>query len=68
MSLQTREARIMLAIEAIQSANKISIRKASTLYEVPESSVRLRMNGHTPRAETRANSHILKPTEEDAVV
>jgi helix-turn-helix, Psq domain/Tc5 transposase DNA-binding domain len=68
MSIQTREAKIMLAIEAIQSTKKISVRKAATLYEVPESSLRRRMNGHTPRAETRANGHILKPTEEDAIV
>ena len=68
MPSQSREARIMLAIEATQAANKISVRKAATLYEVSETSVRHRMNGHPSRAECRANGHILEPTEEDAVV
>ena len=52
MSLPNREARIMLAIEAIQSADKISICKASALHEVPKSSVRYRLNGNMSRAET----------------
>ncbi len=30
--------------------------------------MRYRMNGHIPRAETLANSHLLKLTKEDAVV
>lgn len=68
MPTQSREARIMLAIEAIQAANKLSIRKAVTLNDVPETSVRRRMNGHPSRAKSWANGHILERAEEDSVV
>jgi DNA-binding transcriptional regulator YiaG len=47
MSVQTQEARIILAIEAIRTSKKLSRRKAATIYEVPESTLRLRMNGYT---------------------
>lgn len=58
----------MLAIGAIQSANKKSIQKSSALYEVPEPPVRCGMNSGVLRAKRQDNTHILKPTEEDAVV
>jgi hypothetical protein len=47
MSVQTQEARIILAIEAIRTSKKLSRRKAIIIYEVPESILRLRMNGYT---------------------
>lgn len=35
-----------LSIDAIRSSINVSIRKDCTLYEVPETSVRRKMNGH----------------------
>jgi hypothetical protein len=40
MSVVTQEARIILAIEAIRSSKKLSRRKATEIYKVPESSLR----------------------------
>jgi len=51
MSLPTYEARIMLAIEAIQSASKISVQKASAVYNIPKLSVCYRMKGNLLRTE-----------------
>ena len=47
MEVQTQEARIILAIEAIRTSKKLSRRSAAKIYKVPESTLRLRMNGHT---------------------
>ena len=65
MSVITQEARIILAIEAIRISKKLSRRKAAKIYKVPESSLRLRMNGHLPLPERRpANLNLLKLEEE----
>ena len=49
MSVQTQEARIIMAMEAIQSSNrKISCRKAVKIYNVPEPTLRARMTGRQP--------------------
>ena len=47
MLVQTQEARIILAIEAIRISKKLSRRKAIIIYEVPESILYLRINGYT---------------------
>ncbi|KFY27073.1 hypothetical protein V493_03708 [Pseudogymnoascus sp. VKM F-4281 (FW-2241)] len=62
------EARIVLAINAIQSSDKLSVREVCRLYDVPRTSLQRRMNGYTARAETYANGHILTTTEEEAIV
>ena len=51
MSVITQEAKIILAIKAIRISKKLSRRKAAKLYNIPESSLRLRMNGHVPLLE-----------------
>jgi len=48
MPVQTKEGWIILAIEAIRTLKKLSRRRAAKLYNVPESSLRDRMNGITP--------------------
>ncbi len=53
MSVQTEEARMILAIEAIRTSKKLSGRKAITIYEVPESILCLRINGSIPLPEYR---------------
>ena len=47
MLVQTQEAQIILAIEAIQTSKKLSRRKAAKIYKVPETTLRDRMNGAT---------------------
>jgi hypothetical protein len=68
MEIQTQEARIILAIEAIRSSKKISRRSAAKIFKVPESTLRLRMNGHTSLSERRPASHKLTELEEDVIV
>ena len=68
MSTQTQEARIILAIEAIHSSKTISRRKAAKIYNVPETSLRDRMDGVTAMAELRNPRHILTSFEDDTFV
>jgi hypothetical protein len=69
MQVQTQEARIILAIEAIQtSRRKLSRRKATTIYEVPESILRLRINGHTSIRDRRPANHNLTELEETIII
>lgn len=68
MSVQTQEARIVLAIEAIQSSQKISLRTAAKLYNVPRSTLSDRMNGHSTIRERRPANHKLTETEEEVIV
>jgi helix-turn-helix, Psq domain len=48
---QAKEARVNLAIQAIQLSRKLSCRAAAKLYNVPETTLRDRMNGAAPIAE-----------------
>jgi predicted HTH domain antitoxin len=68
MEIQTQEARIILAIEAIRSSKKISCRSAAKIYRVPESTLRDRMAGRTTRRESRANCHKLTELEEEVII
>jgi hypothetical protein len=64
MSVQTQEVRIILIIEAIQTSKKLSYRKATKTYNVPESILRDKIAGRTPRNKTLANSLNLTELEE----
>ena len=66
--IYTKEARIILAIEAIRSSKKISIRKAAELYNVPRTSIADRMNGRTAQHEWRPVSQKLTKIEEEVLV
>jgi hypothetical protein len=68
MQIQTQEARIIIAIEAIQTSKKMSRRKAAVIYDVSESTLRDRMSGRPPRNDTRANSLNLTELEEGVIV
>ncbi|KAJ5936532.1 hypothetical protein N7466_002982 [Penicillium verhagenii] len=59
-----QEDRILLAIRAIKNKEIIPIRKAAREYEVPDTTLRRRINGDISRSETRANSHKLTQIEE----
>jgi hypothetical protein len=69
MQVQTQEARIILAIEAIRTCKrKLSRRKAAEIYTVPESSLRLRMNGATSINERRPAVQKLTKLEEETII
>ena len=68
MEIQSQEARIILAIEAIRSSKKFSRRSAAKIYKVPETTLRDRMAGRTPLNETKANCHKLTEVEEEVIV
>ena len=53
MPVLDTEARIILAIEAIRPSKTLSRLKASAIYNVPETTLRDRMNGRAPRDEYR---------------
>ena len=68
MQIQTQEARIILAIEAIRTSKNLSRRAAAKIYQVPESTLRSRMNGHTSLCERRPANHKLTELEEEVIV
>ena len=68
MEIYTDEARIILAIEAIRTSKKLSRRSVAKLYKVPETTLRDRIVGRTPRSETRPNCHKLSELEEQVIV
>jgi hypothetical protein len=53
MTAPSKEARVILAIEAIQTSKNLSRRAAAKLYDVPESTIRDRMNGRPAAQEYR---------------
>ena len=68
MSAQAQEARIALAIAALKSTNKMSIRATAKAYQVPRSTLEARMKGRVAKAEKRNSQHILTVSEEDTLV
>jgi hypothetical protein len=68
MSVQTQEARIILALEAIRSSKKISIRRAAAIYNVPRVTLADRINGRTAIADRRPKIQKLTEAEEKALV
>jgi len=69
MQVQTQEARIILAIEAIRSSTrKLSRRNAAKIYNVPYTTLTDRMNGATSRNDTQPNSLKLTQAEEETIV
>ncbi|KFY23544.1 hypothetical protein V493_05796 [Pseudogymnoascus sp. VKM F-4281 (FW-2241)] len=68
MEIQSQEARIILAIEAIRSSKKLSRRSAAKLYNVPYTTLSYRMTGRTSRRELKANCHKLTEVEEEVII
>jgi hypothetical protein len=68
MSVQTQEARIILAIEAIRTTKKFSRRRVAEIYDVPEATLRDRMNGVTPKAVSHNGRSNLTKIEEEVIV
>ena len=68
MSVQTQEARIILAIEAIRTTKKLSRRRVATIYNVPETTLRDRITGVTPKASNVNARSNLSIIEEEVIV
>jgi len=62
-----QEGRILLAIQAIKNQEISSIRGAARCFDVPESTLRTRLNGVQNRALSRANCLKLTETEEESL-
>jgi hypothetical protein len=68
MAVLSKESRVLLAIEAIRSTPRMSIRSAAKAYDLPEASIRHRMNGRPAKFDSR-NAHLnLTLAEEEAIV
>jgi hypothetical protein len=68
MSVITEEARIIIAIEAIQTSKKLSRRKAVELYKVLFSTLNGRINGRTTLLERRLVNTKLSKLEERVII
>ena len=68
MSTQTKEAKINLAIKAILTANKISVRLAAKTYNVPRTTLAARLTDRISQAEIRNARHNLTLYEEESIV
>ena len=66
--IQTKEARIILAIEAIRSTKKMSMRWAALIYNVPLISLSDRIYGRTPKPETWPPLQLFTKIEEEVLV
>jgi hypothetical protein len=62
-----QEGRILLAIQAINKQEILSIREAARRFEVPHTSLRNRLTRCKNRSETRANGHKLDEIEEQSL-
>ena len=68
MPATLKEARVILALEALQNDEKLSLRAAAKLYNVPQSTLRDRRAGRPARRDTTPNSKKLTQLEEEAIV
>jgi len=68
MEIQTQEARIILAIDAIRSSKRLSIRAAARVYRVPRTTLTDRMAGRTSSFEVRANCTKMTEVEESVLI
>src|SRR6478609_9261687 len=68
MSQPLDEARILLALQALQNDPKLSLRRASNIYKVNYWKLRRRQNGIQSRRESIPNSRKLSDIEEETIV
>jgi hypothetical protein len=68
MEIQTQEARIILAIEAIRTSKKLSKRSTAKLYKVPYTSLSNRIAGRTYRPDSTANRQKLSELKEGVLI
>ena len=65
--LTEQEGRILVAIQAIENQEKLSIREAARIYDIPFSTLQARLAGRKNRVELRANSFKLTEIEENSL-
>ena len=63
----SKEARIQLAIQALDTKQIYGVRRTARTFNVPLSSLQTRRAGTTPRRDTKPNSIKLTVTEEEAI-
>jgi hypothetical protein len=68
MGSPSKEARVLLALAAIQNNKKLSVLAAAKLYNVPETTLRRRRAGGHARRDLPANSRNLTDLEEQTIV
>ena len=68
MSSDSYEARVNLALQAIQNDNSLSLRAAAKIYRVSRTTLTGRRNGLAARRDISANSRKLTDLEEEAIV
>ncbi len=68
MPSTSKEAKVILALEAIKNNLKLSIRAAAKLYDVPASTLCRRRGGQPTRRDILANSRSLTDLEEQIIV
>ncbi|VBB84438.1 Putative protein of unknown function [Podospora comata] len=64
----SKKARILLALEALQKDEKLSLRATAKLYNVPPMTLSNRRAGRPARRDTTPNSKKLTQSEEDAII
>jgi hypothetical protein len=68
LELLPREDRIILAIQAIKCNKELSQRRAATIYNVPESTLRTQRAKTTSRRDSYPNSSKLLRSKEEVLV
>ena len=68
MPAPSKETRVILAIEAIQTSKNLSRRAAAKLYDIPESTIHDRMNSRPAAQEYRPVAQNLTEIEKEVVV
>ena len=63
-----KDVRLALAIEAKKQTLKLSLRKLSSLYNIPFTTLRARINGRAWKADTIPKSRKLTPTEKRVII
>ena len=68
MESSLNENRIIMALQAIKQDPKLSVRRASEIYQVPRTTLRDRRNGLTSRNDIPSNSRNLTVLEEEIIL
>ena len=68
MAKLNQESRINLALVELRTNKNQSVKAIADRFELPRSTLRDRLNGTTPRPETRPNRQKLDKEEEEAII
>jgi hypothetical protein len=66
--LAEQEGRTLLAISALKNDQIRTTSEAARVYNVPRTTLRRRLDGHTFRLEARANGHKMTQNEEESLI